>query len=392
MKTVVDALIVGGGIAGGAVATLLARGEREVILIERKGSPHDKVCGEFLSCEAVHYLRSLGTDLAALGAVPISAVNVYTSKASAGARLPFVAVSLSRRSLDEAILAEASASGAVLLRGHAVRLLRPVDDQWIAELDDGSCISAKAVFLATGKHDLKAWRRPVGRQNDLIAFKQHWRIGAAQIAALRFYVELFLFDGGYAGLELVENGIANLCLVIRKRRFAELGSRWDWLLSALRAEFLPLHQVLAEAEPCSDRPLAIASIPYGMVQWNSGGLWRLGDQAAVIPSFCGDGIAVALHSAYVAADFYLRGKSAVEFQSYLARSLTGRVRRATLLSQILVRPQGQAAATAVARWTPRVIRSIALNTRIPSRRLVRSNKHKKHDTSIRRIGSSSLAI
>jgi flavin-dependent dehydrogenase len=43
--------------------------------------------------------------------------------------------------------------------------------------------------------------------------------------------------------------------------------------------------------------LAIASIPYGYVQNRSIGLWCIGDQAAVIPSFSGDGIAIALHSA-----------------------------------------------------------------------------------------------
>jgi hypothetical protein len=33
--------------------------------------------------------------------------------------------------------------------------------------------------------------------------------------------------------------------------------------------------------------------PYGYVQNRSIGLWCIGDQAAVIPSFSGDGIAIA---------------------------------------------------------------------------------------------------
>ena len=44
-----EAVVIGGGLAGGAVATLLARAGREVTLIEREASPVDKVCGEFLS-------------------------------------------------------------------------------------------------------------------------------------------------------------------------------------------------------------------------------------------------------------------------------------------------------------------------------------------------------
>jgi flavin-dependent dehydrogenase len=43
-----ETLIVGGGLAGGAAATLLARGGERVTLFEREAGPHDKVCGEFL--------------------------------------------------------------------------------------------------------------------------------------------------------------------------------------------------------------------------------------------------------------------------------------------------------------------------------------------------------
>jgi flavin-dependent dehydrogenase len=194
----------------------------------------------------------------------------------------------------------------------------------------------------------------------------HWRVTKAQIATLNSCVELFLFPGGYAGLELVENGLANLCLVVRRRRFAELENRWDLLLAALRAELLPLHQMLVDAEPCSDRPLAIAAIPYGLVQRTSNGPWHLGDQAAVIPSFCGEGIAVALHSARMAAEYYLMGKSAADFQADLASGLAKQVCGATLLSQMLVRPAGQTAAMAMAQLAPRLIGQIASGTRIPT--------------------------
>jgi menaquinone-9 beta-reductase len=374
MTDVVQALVIGGGVAGGAVAAHLAHAGHEVVLIERKASPHDKVCGEFISGEAVYYLRGLGIDLARLGAVPISTVNIHTPRGAVGCRLPFPAVSISRRRLDEGILGQASAGGADLRRGRAVRSLQRLDERWTVELDDGSKIAAREAFLATGKFDLRGWKRPPGCQNDLIAFKLHWRMAAAQLTALGACVELFLFPGGYAGIEPVENGILNLCLVVRGRHFARLGGRWEVLLSMLRANFSRLRQALADREPCWNRPLAVASNPYGFVQSRGDGPWRLGDQAAVIPSFSGDGIAIALHSARMAADYYLAGRSSPEFQSDLARDVTGQVRRATLLSRLLVQPKGQVVALACAQMAPGLVRQIGRGTRIPRRRLRGENK------------------
>ena len=86
-----EALIVGGGPAGAALAALLARAGRRVILIEREAGPHDKVCGEFVSGEAAAYLHALGLDPAGLGAVAIDTVRLAARGASAEAALPFPA-------------------------------------------------------------------------------------------------------------------------------------------------------------------------------------------------------------------------------------------------------------------------------------------------------------
>jgi len=378
-----QALVIGGGIAGGAVAAHLARAGRSVVLIERKAGPHHKVCGEFVSGEAADYLRDLNIDLESLPAVRLSALRLYARREMVTARLPFPAFSVSRRALDEAVLCAAAAYGADVRRGHSVRSLRPCDRGWTAGLDDGSKVTAEDAFLATGKHDLRGWKRPPGRQNDLVGFKLHWRLTAAQAIALGTSVELFLFPGGYAGLELVENGAANLCLVVRQPQLARLDNRWDLLLAGLRSDFLVLHQRLANSEPCWDRPLAIASIPYGHVQGGGSGPWRLGDQAAVIPSFSGDGISIALHSARLAAKCYLAGQMGSEFQARLAAEVTSQVRRATLISRMLVRPEGQAIAMAAARMFPNIIGRVARSTRIPSRCLIRAQI--EQESSARRV-------
>ena len=356
-----EVLIVGGGPAGSSAAVLLARAGRRVTLVEREAGPHDKVCGEFVSGEAAAYLAGLGLDLRRLGAVPIRAVRLAGPGGHAAeAALPFPAFSLSRRRLDEALLDLAVDAGVELLRGRRVKALDRGGALWRAALDDRDTVEAPCAFLAIGKHDLKDRKRTGGLQTDLVAFKMHLRLAPAQHADLARRVELVLFPGGYAGLEPIEDGLANLCLVVRK---AEL-KPWPELLDAMRVACPLLDRRLRGAWFAWPKPLAIAAIPYGHVQRASDGLFRLGDQAAVIPSFAGDGLAIALHSAYAAAAAFLAGETAQAFQDRLARDLGAQVIGATALSQLLVRPWGQALALAATRLQPRLLTATARRTRI----------------------------
>jgi flavin-dependent dehydrogenase len=363
-EAVSGALVVGGGPAGSALALRLARAGRAVTLVEREAGPHDKVCGEFLSGEALGYLSALGLDSRALGAAPIATVALARGERFAEAALPFPALSLSRRVLDEALLAAAAGAGATLRRGERVTALERRNGGWFARLDGGDGIVAAEAFLATGKHDLRGWKRPAGAQGDLVGFKLHWRLSPVQAAALAGRVELYLFPGGYAGLEPVEDGLANLCLLVRQGRLAGLDGSWPRLLAAIRAACPGLDRRLTGAAACRERPLAAAAIPYGYVARHADGLWRLGDQAAVIPSFAGDGMAIALHSAALAAGAVLAGGTADAFQARLHRELAPQVRRAVLLSQGLVRPWSQALIGAVAAMQPHSMRLVASRTRI----------------------------
>ncbi|HEV2675256.1 MAG TPA: FAD-dependent oxidoreductase [Aliidongia sp.] len=364
-----DLLVVGGGLAGAAVAIPLARAGWRVTVVEREAGPHDKVCGEFLSREAIVYLAALGLDVAALGAVPIDRVRLAGRRHEAVVDLPFVAMSLSRRVLDEALLARAASCGVTVRRGRRVQTLEPIGGGFVARLDDGTALTGVQAALATGKHDLRGHRRPPGRQNDLVGFKSHFRLAPHQAGALAGHVELLLFSDGYAGLEPIEAGLANLCLVVRQGRLTALGGSWPALLDHVVRAVPLLGRRLAGAVDEQARPLAIATIPYGYVarpQADWPGLWRLGDQAAVIPSFAGDGMSIALHSAALAAGHLLAGRPSTEFQARLAADVGRQVRRATLLSHALVRPGGQGGLLLAARLMPGLMSLVASATRVPA--------------------------
>lgn len=362
MRKRLDALIVGGGPAGAAFGTLLARAGRSTLIIEQSAVPHDKVCGDFLSYEAIQYLRALECDLPGLGAAAISKVRLAASGLIGECELPFTAMSLTRRALDEELLARAKQAGTSVLRGRRVESLRGEDAGWTARLSGGEEVHAADAFIATGKHNLRGWPREAGRQNDLVAFKMYFRVAAERQAELAGNVDLILFSGGYAGLQLVEQGAANLCLVVRRRRLQKCCGQWGNILQYVLSSSPYLARILDGANSMLEKPLALSSIPYGYISsGTTEGLWRLGDQAAVIPSFSGDGISIALHSAHVAASDYLMGKSAGAFQRRLFGQLRPAMSAATTLSRLMVAVPALAQGI---RLRPQLLRAIATETRI----------------------------
>jgi len=365
----VDNLVIGGGPAGAMVALRLAAAGRNVALIEKETGLHHKVCGEFLSLEAVAYLHQVGIDPLELGANVISNLRLSAGNRLIAAPLPFRAVSLSRRVLDDALLARVEENGCQIQRGTAVETLTPESDHWIASLSSGDSLRASNVFLATGKHDLRGLPRSDGKQSDLVGFKMHWQLAPAQLCILRDCMELYLFPGGYGGLSLIEGDIANLCLVVRRSTLRRLGG-WHDLLASIRRGNRHLRQILKGAAELWQRPLAISPIPYGYLVRESAGVWCVGDQAAVIPSFTGDGISIALHSAALAAQMFLAGSSAADYNRILGAQLTRSMTLATSLSRAAVTAAGRAAAIAALTIAPDAMRWVAASTRIPQYSLV----------------------
>jgi flavin-dependent dehydrogenase len=366
-------VVIGGGPAGSVAACELARANRRVVLLEREREPRHKICGEFLSIEAQDALAGVGIDAASLGGAPIDVVRLVHGNTVAESALPFRAFGLTRRTLDEALLDAARAHGVEVVRGASVRRLHPGDDGFRIETDGIEDLSAATVFLATGKHDLRGCKRdPSGTRDSLVGFKTYFRLAPGERRALAGAIEVILFAGGYAGLQLVERGLANLCLLVEADRFEALGKSWDALFAHLLATCPHLARRLADAKAVLDKPLAIARVPYGFLHRPGAveqeGLFRLGDQAAVIPSFSGDGMAIAMHSGRLAAQTYLGdGRAASLFHARLRRDVGGQVRLAGALYGASRSGLGRRALVAACRLWPGGLRVAAERTRVPVR-------------------------
>ena len=300
------ALIAGGGPAGLAAAITLVRGGAEPLVIERHAQTPDLLCGGFVSWQTLTTLARIGLDPERLGGHAIHKVRLFSGNRSRSAQLPHSGMGLSRFRLDSLLLEDAEKAGATIERGVAIS---SADGPEHIHLANGEDIAADALFLATGKYELRGMKRPVEKQDTDPWMGLRYRIAAtaALQAKISGAIELHLFAHGYAGLLLQEGGSANLCLALRRSRLSDANGDPQQLLGLLGKETPSLAERL-DGETLPETSDAISQVPYGWrAREGRSGLFRIGDQGAVIPSLAGEGIGIALASGEAAAKAYLAG-------------------------------------------------------------------------------------
>lgn len=356
-------LVIGAGLAGSAAAIGLARAGSPPLLVERSRETGDAICGGFLSWQTLATLDRLGLDGAALGGHQVTKLRLFAGDRVLEAPLPRAGMGLSRVRLDTLLLHKAESLGTAVERGVTVRRV----ESGSALTSDGAVLTSDVIMLAVGKHGLSGQPRPAPTKvaaDPVIGLRLRIAPTAINETLVGQAVELFLFDRGYAGLVLQEDGSCNLCLAVHKSRLGEAGSRPESLIAQWGAENPRLGERLASGDPTG--PIdAIASVPYG---WRVGsgttGLWRLGDQAAVIPSLAGEGMGIALASAESAVAAWRRGENADSWQQRFSDTLALPMAVARMAWAAAETPRWNATAVSLLARAPWLLDRLARATRV----------------------------
>jgi menaquinone-9 beta-reductase len=355
-----DPLILGAGPAGCAVAIALARGGARPLLVDRDAEAGDALCGGFLGWRTVERLRDLGLDPAALGAHPVERLVLYGPGKPVELRLPRRCWGLSRKTLDTRLRRLAVEAGATL----AIDTVREVDGLRVVGRENEW--RPESLFLASGKHDVRGCARPREDNDPAVGLRLRLRPSRGLAKRLDGRIELHLFERGYGGIVLQEDGTANLCLAVRKSLLSRHGGEPHALLAAL-ARAHPHFALRLEAGWSDVRVDTVGAVPYG---WSARetvpGLFRIGDQAAVIPSLAGEGIDIALASGTAAARAWLVGgaDAAPAFQAGFHQQVKEPMAWAGRAWQLSERPALAGPALAAARFAPALLSKLIEATRV----------------------------
>jgi flavin-dependent dehydrogenase len=342
----VDVAIVGGGPAGSTLAALLAERGIHVALIDRDTFPRDKLCGEFLSYDARAILDALGLTSAidAAGATSIRRCRIVAGARASDFLLPATARGISRRSLDQLLFQRAVAAGVQGYDGWFAELAPAPAGRVLLRRDEESVsVDAKVVVGAWGRWGRmdQLLERPFlrARAHRYFGFKRHYR-GADANPDL---ISLHPFDRGYLGVARIEGGMTNICGLVHQSRLAGLKGGWETFVSTLAAEQASLRTLFTSHQPVDAQFLSsepVIFVPRSPVEK---GIFMIGDAAGLIDPLTGDGMAMAMQSALLAAApvaARLAGRSDAErmYASEFRRFFGGRIRWSRRVAALLRRP------------------------------------------------------
>lgn len=297
-ETRCDVAIVGGSLAGSAAAAALAREGARVVVLEKARFPRNKVCGCFLSHEALPALGRMGIEEEELRKVSPETITRFALVERGGNRveadLPAPVLSISRARLDELVAQAAERAGAEIRFGATVMAIEGnLSTGFLVRLD-GQELNARAVVGAWGRFsplDGRLGRTFIQRKSSLFGFGKTLT-GSSDHLANR--AVLHFFEGGYVGLSRVEGGLVNLAALASRTVVHAAHDDLEGLLERLSRESAALAKDLEGLTALPGPSLFSEPVYLGPHGALASDVLCVGDAAGVIDPYTGTGMSLAL--------------------------------------------------------------------------------------------------
>jgi len=376
-----DVVVLGAGIAGGVSAVLSARQGLRVLLVERHVFPRSKICGCCLNQRAQELLRMAGLESAVRDLSPVRTDVLRIQRSGRRLELPVPGgIVVSRRSLDQRLVEEATAAGATFV-DDTTAVVVPVSAAGtggagvrrvnLTRTSGGGgsllnvCeIRARVVLACDGlghpslsRHGefqsraVRGARVGLGAECARLAGDDH--LGAHEIV-------MAIGRGGYVGVVRTECDRLNLAAAVDSVALQRAGSPLACLSEIFAESGVRRPEGLGAAVIRGTPPLTRRSPRLAGER-----LLLLGDATGYVEPFTGEGMAWALTAAWLAVPVVRQGVASgwsMSLEQEYERSLRAAVGReqriCRALAYILKHPILSAAATAAARVCPWAVRSV----------------------------------
>ena len=326
--------VIGGGPAGCAAAIVAARKGARVLLLERTRFPRHKVCGEFVSAESLELLQNLlANDFHHLltRAPRISNSRIFLDGSMLEAQIDPPAASIGRFDLDAALWETCCLE---CVEAHAETLVKSIEENGRFRIVAGTEVfEADVIINASGRWSnfTSPEVRAKNSKEKWIGIKAHFYEASGVPST-----DLYFFDGGYCGVQpvseatngsgtrinacaMVRADVANTLSAVLRLHPALLGRSRTWKPAMETVSTSPL--VFHKPQPVQNRIL------------------QVGDAAAFVDPFVGDGISLALRSGALAAEclqsFFREEHSLEQAAALYSKAYKERLGRVYRVSSIL---------------------------------------------------------
>jgi len=294
--------IIGGGLAGLVSANYMAEKGLSVTLIEKKSYPFHRVCGEYISNETIPFLKAQGLfpeefDPAKITQFQLTSVNGR----SAMLPLDLGGFGISRYTLDHFLYKKAEAKGVKFILNTEVEEVSFNNDEFIIKAG-GNEIYSDLVLGSFGKRsklDMAMKRGFIQKRSPYAGVKYHIRTDYP--ADL---ISLHNFKDGYCGISQIEDNKFTLCYLTHRNNLKEYGNVKSMEEAVLYKNPF-LKSIFKNSEFLYDRPEVINEISFATKAPVEDHVLMAGDAAGMITPLCGNGMAMAIHSAKILSELVI---------------------------------------------------------------------------------------